>query len=40
MENVKQMSWFVKFLLLAAFAMMMLIVVALVTTSGADVVDE
>lgn len=31
MENVKQMSWFVKFLLLAAFAMMMLIVVTLVT---------
>lgn len=31
MENGKQMSWFVKFLLLAAFAMMMLIVVALVT---------
>lgn len=30
MENVKQMSWFVKFLLLAAFAMMMLIVVSVV----------
>lgn len=30
MENVKQMSWFVKFLLLAAFAMMMLIVVSIV----------
>lgn len=30
MENVKQMSWFVKFLLLAAFAMMMLIVVTIV----------
>jgi hypothetical protein len=30
MENKKQMSWFVKILLLAAFAMMMLIVVALV----------
>lgn len=30
MENVKQMSWFVKFLLLAAFLMMMLIVVSLI----------
>ena len=30
MENVKQMSWFVKFLLLAAFAMMMIIVVSVV----------
>ena len=30
MENVKQMSWFVKFLLLAAFSMMMLIVVSIV----------
>lgn len=30
MENVKQMSWFVKFLLLAAFAMMMLLVVSIV----------
>ena len=30
MENVKQMSWFVKFLLLAAFSMMMLIVVSLI----------
>ena len=30
MENGKQMSWFVKFLLLAAFAMMMLIVVSIV----------
>ena len=30
MENVKRMSWFVKFLLLAAFAMVMLIVVSVV----------